>query len=133
MSMDPEDLPEQARLEAEAARLNAELARLERKAAGMAGKVMETTLEAPVIAVPHGFQGSAAEAVALAVAGAMVGLEQERDRARGVAVTLEQQLAQAVGVIGLLVEKWPETSWAQDSHVKALAREFLASLETPGV
>ena len=68
----------------------------------------------PCIAVPANFDGTEAEAVGLAVAGAVGAIQRERDLARA--------------MLAEMVEKWPETSWAHDLDVKERAREVLDEL-----
>lgn len=85
----------------------------------------------PLIAVPEDFSGTEAEAVGLAVAGAVAGLQRERDQAREMAMALEQDLHRALSTIRVLTDNWPESTWAADSLVEAQARETLAALEDP--
>lgn len=79
--------------------------------------------EFPMIAVPDGFQGTDAEAVGLAVAGALAGLEKERNALR---VAAEE----AVGTLGALLAVFPETGWAQSEIQRERATEVHARLAT---
>lgn len=72
-----------------------------------------------------------AEELGLVVMGTLNRVTAERDAARDIAVYLEQDLAAAVAHLKKLVEEWPETSWALDSHIQAEAEDFLASLQDP--
>lgn len=71
-------------------------------------------LEAPAIAVPESWTGTDAEAVGLAVAGAVGGIARERDL--------------ALQHLGALVSAYPETSWAASSAALDAAKAFLAEM-----
>ena len=55
----------------------------------------------------------------------------ERDQARAIAVALEQDLAKALRALRYAVEKWPETTWAQDTLVQENLKHVLDALESP--
>lgn len=75
----------------------------------------------PCIAVPEGFTGNAAEAVALAVAGAVAALEQERNQWR-------ERAAKLYGGLATLVEQYPQTSFAGPGHALESAQATLLEL-----
>jgi hypothetical protein len=80
-------------------------------------------LSGPAIAVPEGWTGTDAEAVGLAVAGAVGGVIKERDEAKAMA-------EEAVTTLGQLLSVWPETSWASSESEKAAAMEVHKRLAT---
>jgi hypothetical protein len=75
----------------------------------------------PCIAVPEGFAGSDAEAVALAVAGAVQAIALERDSWRSHARTTYDNLAR-------VVETYPQTGFAASESALEAARDWLAYL-----
>lgn len=76
----------------------------------------------PCIAVPEGFQGSAAEAIALAVAGAVQAIAEE-------GATLRGHLEGTKARLAALVAAYPQTSFAASESAKEEAVAWLAWLE----
>lgn len=72
----------------------------------------------PCVAIPETWEGTEAEAIGLAVAGAVADLVRGRDMA-------EQHLARALDIISSLVAAFPETSWAGSNIAKDQAVDFL--------
>lgn len=85
-----------------------------------------SVITAPCIATPPDWEGTDAEAVGLAVAGAVADLQRQRDQAQAV-------LQQSLDLLAALVHATPETSWAGSNIALDKARDFLREqLSTPG-
>jgi hypothetical protein len=78
----------------------------------------------PVVAVPADFLGTDAEAIALAVAGAVAAIALERDDVR-------RELEAAADALEALVAAYPETGWAHATAAKEDAQALLARLRPP--
>lgn len=72
-----------------------------------------------------------AEELGLVVAGTLNRLTVERDRARAVAVRLEQDLDHIRELLESALAGWPETTWAADSHRKAILEDALTTATDP--
>lgn len=88
--------------------------------------------------VPPGMEDlTEAERLGLVVGAAYGNALAERDKARAIAVHLEQENAHLVALLEYAVREWPVTSWAGDSHaqdylVQAIERvKAVGSPETP--
>ena len=82
------------------------------------GHIPDPASVGPVVVVPDGFAGSAAEAIALAVAGAIQAIADERDNFQGCALTLYEALAE-------LTKVYPRTSFAGPESALERALEAL--------
>lgn len=82
----------------------------------------ESPVTEPCIAVPEGFQGSEAEAIALAVAGAIQAIALERDSWRSYLLSTKARLR-------ALVEAYPQTSFAASESAKEDAMKWLTFLD----
>lgn len=89
---------------------------------------VEDFVTQPVVAYPRDWEGTDAEAVGVAVAGALVGVEKERDQARDDLTQTRQELVMTLTALEALVEAFPETSWAADSKAKDDAQALLDRL-----
>jgi hypothetical protein len=76
------------------------------------------TITEPCIATPPDWEGTDAEAIGLAVAGAVADLSTQRDWARA-------ELATARNLVAELVEKYPATSFAGPNAVLERAKGWL--------
>lgn len=80
----------------------------------------EQTITEPCIATPPDWEGTDAEAVGLAVAGAVADLARQKDFA-------EQHAAKSWRILKDLVAAFPQTSFAGSNVALEAAREFLAA------
>lgn len=76
----------------------------------------------PCLAVPSDWTGSDAEAIGLAVAGAVGGIALERDQARA-------EVRQVRDILKMLADQYPQTSWAGANVALDAARDYLAATE----
>lgn len=82
----------------------------------------------PCLAVPADWEGTEAEAIGLAIAGAVQHIVQERDAAKAKAAQLRGDRDDALGALELLVERTPEGTFAASNVALDNARATLARL-----
>lgn len=91
--------------------------------------IQETQMDEPL--PPELAHLNEAERLGLVVGAAYGQALAERDQARNIAATLEQQLAKALETIRYALKNWPETTWATDSLVQENVKAWLEALESP--
>lgn len=79
---------------------------------------LRSVITEPCIATPPDWEGTDAEAVGLAVAGAVADLQRQRDEAQA-------DLQRSLDLLAALVHATPETSWAGSNIALDKARDFL--------
>lgn len=89
-----------------------------------AEQAQPTPITEPCIATPPDWEGTDAEAVGLAVAGAVADLQRQRDN-------MEDELTRARSLLMAVVDVFPQTSFAGANVPLEEARAYLAKLAAP--